>query len=423
MELFKTITQRLLRSQLVRDSAVLWVGMMAVNVSNYLFHLLMGRFLGPVNYGVLASLISLLYLIMAPAGTIQTVVMKFGAEFKADDDYSKVHALLKHLSKRLLLVGAGLFVIFVLASKLISNFLNIDSVLPVILLSFTFLVGYVVPVNRGIMQGLQEFFQLSFNLSLETVLKLLIGLALVYLGLAVNGAVIGIALAMLIAYGTSFLPLRFLFRKSEAGEIHLGKVARYSVPVFVTYLCMTAYYSVDIILVKHFFSSVQAGLYSGLAILGKIVLFASMAIVGVMFPVVAGRRQKGQEHKHYLGYSLVLVFAVSGAIVLAYFVAPSLVIKILFGAKYVRVGPYLGAFGIAMLLLALATVFVNYYLAIHRTSFVYFLTGVVLLQAALIWLFHSSIAQVVLMMILTMLVLIVGLIVYYFIVRSSLRHS
>lgn len=410
-----------IKSRMIKDSAVLWTGMMAANVSNYLFHLLMGRFLGPTDYGILASLIALYYIIMVPTGTIQIVAAKFAADFKAESSYYKVFSLLKYLSKRLFLIGAGLFIIFILASKPISNFLNIDSVFPVILLGSLFLISYIVPVNRGVLQGLQDFFQLSLNFSIETVFKLVVGIGLVYAGFKVNGAIFGIAVGVLVAYGISFFPLKFLFQR-QYSKVQIGHVLRYSVPVFISYMCLTAFYSVDIILAKHFFGSVQAGLYSGLAILGKIVVFASLAIDGVMFPVVAELHKQEKNHAHYLRYSLILVSAISGLIVLAYYIFPNFIIRVLF-PQYLPVAPYLGIFGFAMFLLALSSVFVYYFLAIQKTGFVYFLGVIALLQAVLIWFFHSSIGQVAWIMAFIMAVLTLGVFFYYLVKRSDFGSS
>ena len=408
--------KRFLQSRLLRESALLWVGSLAGHVSNYLFHVVTGRLLGPVGYGILASLIAVLYIVMVPGLTIRTVVMKFTAEREADKDYSAILSMFNRLSKRLFLAGMCLFLIFVVLSRPISSFLNIDSVLPLILLSFSFLVIYVIPVNRGIIQGLQKFFRLSVNLSIGAVFKLALGFFLIYLGFSVNGAIIGIVLGMFIAYGESFLPIRFLFKERASDSIRLKSIAHYSIPVFFTLLCLTAFYNVDIIIVKHFMSSVQAGLYSGLSIIGKIVIFASLGIVWVMFPKVTSLYSKNEEHGHYLLYVLVVISVVGGAIVSAYFLIPKFIVSTLFGVKYLPVAPYMGAFGVAMLLLSLSYALANYYLAIQETKYIYILTVAVVMQVVMISLFHSSIAQIVLVMNIVMSLMLIGLVLYYFVV-------
>ena len=405
--------KKVFSSQVIRGSAVLWVGTMAANVSNYLFHLLMGRFLGPVNYGVLASVISLLYILMVPTTTITVAVMKFTAEHAVEEAPGKTREMLVRLSKRLLIISAFLFVILAALSPAISSFLNISSVWPIIILSGMVLFGYVLPVNRGILQGLQRFGSLSASLILETVIKLAIGITLVLAGFAVNGAVFGIVVAVFIAYAFSFWPLKDILAAKGKGGVSLRALFQYSIPVFIALLCLSAYFSVDIMLVKHFLPAVEAGYYSGLSILGKIVVFASMAITGVMFPMVAQRHKAEEPHRHILFSTLGLTTAVSGAIVAVYFIMPRFTISTLFGSKYLSVAPYMGFFGIAMLLLALSTALANYFLAIHKTKFLPILVGVVVLQIGLLWFVHASLTQIVAVMVGTMSLLFVSLVVYY----------
>ncbi len=403
----------LLGSAMLRGSVVLWVGMMAANLSNYVFHLLMGRFLGPVNYGVLASVVSILYYLMVPTTTITTIVMKYAAEFEVEGAPGKTHALFKRLTRQLLVISLVLFCLMAAASPLISRFLRMDSVWPLLILSTVILVTYLLPINRGVLQGLQKFGTLSTNLVIETVLKVIVGIALVAGGYAVNGAVFSIVLAMVVAYALSFIPMRRILAAHEAGVVELGPVWRYSIPVFITLLCLNSYYSIDIILVKHFLSPIDAGHYSGLSILGKIVVFASLAIVGVMFPIVAGRHKADQRHGGVLLSTLAMITLVSGAIVAAYAAAPRPVINILFGAKYLPVAPYLATFGTAMLMLALATALANYFLAINRTGGVPILIAVAIGQVAALLVWHDSLTHIVAVMFATMAVLLASLAVYY----------
>lgn len=411
----KGIISGILKNPMLRGSAVLWVGMMAANLSNYLFHLLMGRFLGPVDYGSLAAIVSIMYYIGVPTTTITVTVMKYAAEYDAQGAPERINGFFRKLTKSLIIIGVVLFVCMAAASPLISRFLNIASTTPLLILSAMVLVTYVLPINRGVLQGLQKFGSLSLNLVLETILKLIVGISLVVLGFSVNGAVIGIVSAMFIAYALSFIPLRRILSSASVKSESIREMLKYSIPVFIALLCLNNFYSIDVILVKHFLSPVDAGYYSGLSILGKIVVFASLAIVGVMFPVVAGRHKSNQKHGKILLMTLGMITAISGTIVVCYAIAPKLLIGVLFGAKYLPVAPYLTTFGIAMLLLALSTALANYYLAINKTSCVPILVGAAVIQALLLWFYHGSLSQIVIVMIASMAALFAALAVYYFI--------
>ena len=52
-------------------------GSMLSNVVNYLYHLAMGRILGPVDYGILASLFSIFYIIGIVPLSSSVSIVKF----------------------------------------------------------------------------------------------------------------------------------------------------------------------------------------------------------------------------------------------------------------------------------------------------------------------------------------------------------
>jgi O-antigen/teichoic acid export membrane protein len=151
----------------------------------------------------------------------------------------------------------------------------------------------------------------------------------------------------------------------------------------------------DVLIVKHFFATAQAGHYAALALIGRIVFFATSSVMTALFPIVAQRQRKGEEHRSLLGLSLAMVGGISGVIVLATAMVPDWIVNILFGADYLPIAPLLWLYALATALYSLANVVVNYRLSAgHGIG-----TGLVViggvLQVAGLWLFHTSLEQVV----------------------------
>ena len=69
--------------------------------------------------------------------------------------------------------------------------------------------------------------------------------------------------------------------------------------------------TMDLILVKHFFSDQDAGVYATLSILGKIIYFAASPVASVMFPIVAGKHAKGEKYFEFLLMSLLITIFLS----------------------------------------------------------------------------------------------------------------
>ena len=77
MNLISKKLRSLLLHPFVKGGLVVMGGAMAANVSAYLYHLIVGRILGPVAYGELAALLALFFILNVPSSVLQTISVKF----------------------------------------------------------------------------------------------------------------------------------------------------------------------------------------------------------------------------------------------------------------------------------------------------------------------------------------------------------
>src|SRR6185369_17848893 len=84
---------------LVKNSAIMFGGTMGANVLGYAYHLVVGRILGPIGYGELAALISIFYIINAPATVLLNIMVKFFSQLKAKGEYGEAKQLFVVISK------------------------------------------------------------------------------------------------------------------------------------------------------------------------------------------------------------------------------------------------------------------------------------------------------------------------------------
>jgi len=360
----------------------------------------MGRSLGAAEYGILGSLLAAFYIVFIPLGAISTVVTKFVSEFKAREEYGKVASLLfsavRKLSRYAILIFTGLS----LSSWLIANFLRIPSPLPVILTGLLLALAVILSVPRGVLQGLQKFGQLGLNISLEALIRLLLGVLLVSVGLGVNGAILAYGLGYLAAIVLVLIPLKFMFHLRNE-TIDVSSIYRFSLPALTTSVCLAIMTNVDLIFVKHFFTSEEAGVYTVVSVLGKVIFFVSTAFTIPMFPLVSELHTKGESTLSVLKKSSIYVILFSGIVMAAYWLSPSLIVHAVYGPTYSAAAPLLGPLGIAMGLIALVMVYTAYLLAIKDMRFVKVLLGCTFLEIVLLSLFHHTLLQVVHVLIFT----------------------
>lgn len=410
----RTFVERVRGNLLIRRSVVYALGTTVFNFGNYLYQVLMGRYLGPSEYGTLAVLFSLLYIVTVPANTVLTVAVRYISTLRARNHWHKMSVWWRGFTKRLLVAGALLFLVSALISPALASFFNINRVSPLILTGGVFMIIFVLTLNRGVLQGLQSFNALSFSFSLEAVLKVVLAVGLVVIGFGVDGAVIAVLLAMGISYVFSFWPLKGVVSSGATDEaVDWTEVIRLAIPVFLAFLFLTLMYNIDMLLVKHFFEPEEAGLYAGLSLMGKVIFFATWAVAGVMLPMVSEAKEVGKRHHNLFWQTFGIVFLGSAVLVLWYFLFPEPTLGILLGASFKPAAPYLGVFGLAMMLLALNNVFLFYFLALHRNSFLVPLALVAVLEAPLIWVYHSSIIQIIQILLVLNLLLIVAFFVTF----------
>jgi O-antigen/teichoic acid export membrane protein len=360
----------------------------------------MGRSLGAAEYGILGSLLAAFYILFVPLGAISTVVTKFVSEFKAREEYGKVASLLfsgmRKLSRYAILIFIGLSV----SSWLIADFLRIPSPFPVILMGLLLVLAIVLSVPRGVLRGLQRFSQFGLNISLEALIRLLLGVLLVSLGLGVNGAILAYGLGYLAAILLALMPLRFLFHvRNETMDV--SSIYKFSLPALTMSICLAVMTNVDIIFVKHFFTSEEAGIYTVVSVLGKVIFFVSSAFTIPMFPLVSELHTKGENTLLILKKSLFYVISFSGIVIAAYWLSSSFIVHALYGAAYPAAVPLLGAMGIAMGLIALVMVYTTYLLALKDMRFVKVLLGCTFFEILLLWLFHHTLLEVIHVLVLT----------------------
>lgn len=393
----------------------MFLGTTITNAGNYLYHLLMGRMLGPVDYGTLTSLISLVYLVSIISTTLSTVVVKQVTSYKSKKDWGRIFSLFLKLTKSFLLLGLLVLLGFVLMQSQIARFLNLTDSRPIVLIGVWLIFSLVGFINEAILRSFLRFNFLSFNAVFGILVKLALAVGLVHLGFSVFGALIAIIAGTLLPYLISFWPLKFIWQyPKKAKAINWRGFWGYSFPVLLATLGLTSLYSTDIILAKHLFSAYEAGLYSALAVLGKIVFFASSTVPLVMFPLVSENYEKGKNYRHFLNQSLRLVAGISLLITVVYFLFPRLMVKTLYGADYLPAASYLGIFAVFISLYSLSFLLVNFFLSVKKLKLALLPLLAAVLQIVLIMALARSILQVIQISIAVTALLLAALLLSYF---------
>lgn len=398
-------------------SLIMLIGSNVANVLNYIYHPLMARLLGVTGYGELASLISVLGLLLMLPTSLGLVITKFVSSSNVETDRV---ALINWLNRRLLWVGLILLLGTWLISVPIANFLKLSSSWSVLMLGVIFLLYLPLMVVRASLQGLLKFKQLVASLMTENTIKIGLGVVLVSIGLGVNGALIGIVFASLVTYLIFRSQLRFKGVIPSQGVVEPRQLVMFAVPVLAQSLSVASFYSTDLILVKHFFSGEQAGVYAALSIMSRIIFFGASPIAAVSFPMISRKYASHEPIDRLLGLSLVAVALICLLVVGLFWWFPQTIISLPYGNKYLSGAGLLALFGISTSFLAFCHLLTSFFLAIGKVRIIGGLVLAALIQAVGIWFFHASLDQVIWITVWTTGVLLLTLSTYaYLLIRRG----
>src|SRR5436305_12819488 len=90
----------------------------------------------------------------------------------------------------------------------------------------------------------------------------------------------------------------------------------------------------DIVLVKHFFDSNEAGIYAAVSLVGRLVNMCAWSVVNTMFPVSAGTRSRDREARPVLFMSLFLGFLILSVLTRGLWATSSFLWRTLFGPHF-----------------------------------------------------------------------------------------
>ena len=401
--------------ELISGASLIFIGGLLANVFNFFFNLFMTRNLTVADYGILASLISLISLLGLPASAVVPTVTQFGASYFAKEELHMVRGLFFKVSIPLFFVSFLSFLFLLFFQKEVGLFFHIHDTTLIILVGIIIVLGFLSVINTALLQGKLAFSFISFTNVLGSILKFSFGIAFVFLGFGIGGTMWGLFLAGFLPYMISFIPLRFIFQKNIATpKISTRTLLGFGVPSAIASVALLSFINSDILLIKHFFSPTDAGIYAGLSLVGRVIFFFSAPIGTVMFPLIAQKHTREENYHNIFKISLLIVFVFCLFLTIFYFLFPEFTIKFFIKQEaYLVAAPLLGVFGIFVTVFSLLTIMVNFYLSVKKTEIAAPLILGAILQVVLIWLYHETFLQVIIISLTITSLLLVLLLLYY----------
>ena len=224
-----------------------------------------------------------------------------------------------------ILVGLFFGGIIVAFSKTLQTFLNTTSSQMFVYFGIGVPFYFLMSVNRGVFQGKKQFVFLSVTYQAEMISRVLFTFLFLYF-LDLDTSIL-ISFGIVLSFVFGVFPLKnvktIFFQKGSLSQIQKKQIT--------TFFALTALYEMtqivinnsDILLVKHYFDSYEAGLYASLALIGRMVYFIAWMYVMILLPTVVKLKKEGKNTSKVLYKYVGYIGAISFSIVLVCFIFQS----------------------------------------------------------------------------------------------------
>ena len=252
-------------------------------VCGYAIYVLIGRVLGPKEYGIIGVVFSLLnfFYIFLKNGVPQATTKYIGG------DASSAYAVMSTAMKIQLVWGIFLFLAAFGGAKIISMVvLNDVQLTPYLrLASITLIPLAVYAIYEGALVGIREFFKSALGMALTSIVRLVLVCASLALGFGIDGVLGGYVLAAIVG---TFVVRLFCNLAKSGRKFDARKILSFALPLAITGGMMAILMNIDSILVKRIMGSdAQVGFYFSAATLAH-ALFQVFGTFGItLLPSIA----------------------------------------------------------------------------------------------------------------------------------------
>ena len=234
--------------------------------------------------------------------------------------------------------------------------------------------------QRGYLQGSRQFSKLAINFLLYGITMVV--LAVILLNLGLGAAAVPLA-SVAGALGSAVYPRHQRVARASA-PAHPGALVDGT--VLAGAATAPIFNNIDVVAARHVLSPTNAGLYSGLSIMGKILFFGTSSLSAVMYPRVAAAADANARRRLLLQTGAVLV-GIDLLVVVGYTALSRPLLGLVLGHRYESDSTLLLLFSLGIVGLTLVNMLVYYSMGARDRSFALVpAIGVPLLIA---WLFTS----------------------------------
>ena len=409
LDLASSSVARTLRSRLTsgifgRGALTFLIATAGLSISNFAFHIVVSRLIGPAQYGALGAILSIINLLAVPIGAIQIAATQAVFARSSADGSHSVH----RMAKRAALAGVAGAIVLLFSIPLLDGFLHLNSPASMVVVAIWIPFAVVGSVLAGSLIGEYRFRPVAFAIFVGGgLIRLGLGAFLALVGFGVTGAIA----ATLAAQVFMTLSLAFSARHQVFSSHRGASLSTSSRDIVVSLFALagiTILTNMDTFLSRHYFTPVLAGQYAAGAIAAHIALFIPAAIVAVSFPHLADGKGISDSSRKAFMQALKFMSALGFVVAVAMALLPSLIVTVLFGSKYGPASAIIRPLAFESAILGVLTLLLYLHLARRSHAAMVSWFGVALVAVVTSLRHHSPFEIAIVMLVVTLTTLIVS---------------
>ncbi len=325
----------------VKGAGFVFLGLIIGRLFGYFTRLIIARYLGPSEYGVLILALSVFGILSVIASLgFQGGLLRFIPEFQEKKQQGKIRPAVYYALKIVLPISLIISLILIIMSDYISIFIfhnpELTLILQIISISIPFTA--ITSIFLGTVMGLKY---VKYRLYIDDIVKPGSRLILVFsafiLGFGLFGSIIAYTLSFLIAMLAGF----YFFLKITSGHQSLSLSEKrglfsYSWPLMLSSIIFIVMGQIDSLMIGFFKTSSDVGIYNAALPTVDILVVVPNALMALFLPVISSlhaRNKIGQINELYKRV-VKWVLMISSPLFFTFILFPNQILNILFGIDY-----------------------------------------------------------------------------------------
>lgn len=373
----------------ISGGTLLLVSVLVASIINLAFNVFVSRMVTFEEFGLITLINTFLYIALIPFTALQATINHHIAYITGKDKTKSKLNFFFSTKKNLTKIGLIALLLWIAFSPIINNIFHINELLVPLSFSPVIIFGILIALNKGFLQGEFLFKFASLIIILEAVSKFMF--AWIFINVNFHHWVyLSVPLSVSVAYFLS----KLLTPRQKNNNQNLTDQSfpkKFFIASLISGISSMAFFTLDILLAKHFLPPTEAGQYAFLSLIGKMVYFFGILPSYLIISFVSNDEGNNRNPKitFYKLFSATFFLTVSVFIA----VAPlgKILLPFIFGNKVFAILPYLYIYSAGIALLTLSTTIMTFHLA--RKQYLFPVVSIVMavLMSLGIAFFHNNI--------------------------------